>query len=116
MQSGLDGMRRMIQEREPQRPSTRRTRIASSAKRPDNPSPSVSFAIEQDLDWVTLKCLEKDRDRRYDTAHALAQDLIRHLKHEPVPCSPMPHERPIQPEAVLVSRASTKSEILRINS
>src|SRR5262249_11899084 len=37
-----------------------------------------------DLDWIALKCLEKDRTRRYDTAIALATDILRHLNNEPV--------------------------------
>jgi hypothetical protein len=37
-----------------------------------------------DLDWIVMKCLEKDRSRRYDTANGLAADLKRHLNNEPV--------------------------------
>ncbi|MHC4628781.1 MAG: SUMF1/EgtB/PvdO family nonheme iron enzyme, partial [Planctomycetota bacterium] len=40
--------------------------------------------IKGDLDWIAMKCLEKDRARRYETAHALAEDIERHLKHEPI--------------------------------
>jgi hypothetical protein len=41
-----------------------------------------------DLDWIVMRCLEKDRARRYDTAVALADDVRRHLAHEPVLASP----------------------------
>ena len=45
-------------------------------------------ALEGDLDWITMKALEKDRVRRYDTAHALALDIERHLNDEPVLAGP----------------------------
>ena len=41
-------------------------------------------AIDRDLDWIVMKCLEKDRARRYETANGLALDLKRHLENEPV--------------------------------
>jgi len=40
--------------------------------------------VRGDLDWIVMRCLEKDRRRRYETANALAEDLCRHLDHEPV--------------------------------
>ena len=40
--------------------------------------------VRGDLDWIVIKCLEKDRTRRYDTAKGLALDLQRHLNNEPV--------------------------------
>ena len=49
------------------------------------PRPSVHVAaLRGDLDWIVLKCLETERARRYDSAAALAGDLERHLRHEPV--------------------------------
>jgi tetratricopeptide (TPR) repeat protein len=44
--------------------------------------------LRGDLDWIAMKCLEKDRTRRYETANALAADLQRHLDHEPVEARP----------------------------
>ena len=44
--------------------------------------------VQGDLDWIVMKCLEKDRTRRYETANGLALDLERHLKHEPVAARP----------------------------
>jgi hypothetical protein len=44
--------------------------------------------VRGDLDWIVMKCLEKDRARRYETANALAMDLQRHLKNEPVLARP----------------------------
>src|SRR4029078_1714451 len=44
--------------------------------------------LRGDLDWIVLKALEKDRTRRYETANALAMDIQRHLRHEPVIARP----------------------------
>src|SRR5262249_50026777 len=44
--------------------------------------------IRGDLDWIVMKCLEKDRTRRYETANGLAADLKRHLNNEPVIARP----------------------------
>jgi serine/threonine protein kinase len=88
----LDEVRRMIRETEPPKPSTRLH--ALGAKLPDvaqrrHAEPStLQKRVRGDLDWITMKCLEKDRRRRYDTADALAQDLERHLKHEPIVARP----------------------------
>jgi WD40 repeat protein len=81
--SGIDGMRRMIQEVEPPTPSTRLRRIV--AETPTGPSP---LRVERDLDSIVMKCLEKDRARRYATAQQLAEDLQRYLDHEPVIARP----------------------------
>jgi WD40 repeat protein len=76
-------MQRIIMEEEPERPSTR-LRLKSS-------SPSLStihYPLSTDLDWIVMKCLEKDRARRYETANGLAADLKRHLDNEPVVARP----------------------------
>jgi hypothetical protein len=44
--------------------------------------------LRGDLDWIVMKCLEKDRGRRYETANGLAADLKRHLNNEPVTARP----------------------------
>ena len=44
--------------------------------------------LRGDLDWIVMKCLEKDRTRRYDTANGLAADIQRHLNNEPVIARP----------------------------
>jgi hypothetical protein len=44
--------------------------------------------VRGDLDWIVMKCLEKDRTRRYETANAVAMDLRRHLSCEPVLACP----------------------------
>jgi WD40 repeat protein len=48
----------------------------------------VRSKIEADLDWIVMKCLEKDRTRRYETANGLGRDIERHLTHEPVVARP----------------------------
>ena len=89
LSAGLDGMRRIIREQEPVRPSTLIRQTASAA----SPSAKPSLAprpspLATDLDWIVMKCLEKDRTRRYETANGLAQDIERHLKNEPVAACP----------------------------
>ena len=44
--------------------------------------------VRGELDWIVLKCLEKDRNRRYETPNGLAADLRRYLNHEPVEAGP----------------------------
>lgn len=82
-QSGIDGMRRMIQEFEPPIPSTRLGRIVA-----EDPTRRVDLLVKRDLDLIVMKCLEKDRSRRYATAQQLAEDLERYLHHEPVIARP----------------------------
>jgi eukaryotic-like serine/threonine-protein kinase len=85
MKSGVDEMRRIICEQEPVRPSTRLTqRQGDRNSKIQNPKSK----IENDLDWIVMKCLEKDRTRRYDTANGLAMDIQRHLGNEPVIARP----------------------------
>ncbi|MCH7720950.1 MAG: serine/threonine protein kinase, partial [Planctomycetes bacterium] len=49
---------------------------------------TLSRSLRGDLDWIVMKCLEKDRQRRYETANGLAADIQRHLSNEPVSASP----------------------------
>jgi serine/threonine protein kinase/WD40 repeat protein len=91
--AGFEEMRRTIREREPLRPSTRLSTLlaaeqASAAKCRQTELPKLIHLVRGDLDWVVMKCLEKDRARRYGTAHALAMDLQRHLSNEPVAARP----------------------------
>jgi eukaryotic-like serine/threonine-protein kinase len=87
LQSGLDEMRKIIPEREPARPSTRLRQTTSLRISPSQLS-ALNSALSTDLDWIVMKCLEKDRVRRYETANSLAHDIERHLKHEPVVARP----------------------------
>jgi serine/threonine protein kinase/tetratricopeptide (TPR) repeat protein len=49
---------------------------------------SLTRLLRGDLDWIVMRCLEKDRARRYETANGLATDIQRHLSHEPVLAGP----------------------------
>src|SRR6185436_6990409 len=51
-------------------------------------APKLIHLVRGDLDWIVMKCLEKDRTRRYETANGLAMDLQRHLNNEPVVARP----------------------------
>jgi len=89
---GFDAIRRRIREVDPPKPSTRVGRgdpdsDLSAQNRHSEPS-RLASELKGDLDWITLKALEKDRARRYPTANALAQDIQRYLQHEPVLASP----------------------------
>jgi serine/threonine protein kinase len=87
--AGVDEMRRIIREEEPPRPSTRLSKLAMDeaaalSKQRQERVPALVSAVRGDLDWIVMKCLEKDRTRRYETASALATDLQRHLNNEPI--------------------------------
>src|SRR5438067_258951 len=93
LQSGLDEMRRTIREKEPDRPSTRLSTMAegeltTAAKHRHTEAPRLIHLVRGDLDWIVMKCLEKDRTRRYETANGLASDIQRHLNNEPVVARP----------------------------
>jgi tetratricopeptide (TPR) repeat protein len=84
--AGLDEMRRTIREKEPVKPSTRLTQdLASTSSRQQL---EIVRLVRGDLDWIVMKCLEKDRSRRYSTANGLAADIQRHLSDEPVVARP----------------------------
>jgi len=92
-QAGLDEMRRRIREVEPPRPSTRLSTLqgealTTTALAHGTEAPKLIHLIQGDLDWIVMKCLEKDRTRRYETANGLAADLKRHLSCEPVVARP----------------------------
>src|SRR5206468_676322 len=105
--SGLDEMRRTIREKEPVRPSTRLTQeltavaaTRESAGDLDNENSGALTSrrysrlketitlLRGDVDWIVMKCLEKDRARRYETANGLASDIQRHLNNEAVLARP----------------------------
>jgi tetratricopeptide (TPR) repeat protein len=84
-------MLRMIREVEPPRPSTRLSDSEElpniAAKRRLEPK-RLTSVVAGDLDWIVMKCLEKDRGRRYETANGLAGDVQRFLADEPVTAGP----------------------------
>jgi tetratricopeptide (TPR) repeat protein len=86
--AGYIEMQRVIQEEEPTRPSTKLSALGESladiAKQRGCTPDLLRKAVRGDLDWIVMKSLEKDRARRYETASGLAEDIRRHLEHEPV--------------------------------
>jgi serine/threonine protein kinase/tetratricopeptide (TPR) repeat protein len=90
-EQGLDKLRQTIREVDPPRPSTRVTTAAGSAATvlPSHGEASrLARQLRGDLDWITMKALEKDRTRRYGSVSDLAADLSRHLDDVPVLASP----------------------------
>jgi serine/threonine protein kinase len=90
-QAAFDEIRRLIREVEPPRPSLRLSSsdsLASIAALRHTEPAKLSRLVRGDLDWITMKALEKDRTRRYETANGLARDIQRHLCDEPVEASP----------------------------
>ena len=90
--AGLDGVRQLLREHEPARPSTRlatlgEASVAAAANRRTEP-PALARQLTGDLDWITMKALDKDRSRRYGSPHELAADLGRYLRNEPVEARP----------------------------
>jgi len=90
--SGFDEMRRKIREEEPPRPSVRLSGMGeestSAAKNRRSEPSTLARQLHGDLDWITMKALEKDRTRRYDSPGELAADIGRHLRNEPVLAGP----------------------------
>ncbi|MBN2313162.1 MAG: protein kinase, partial [Sedimentisphaerales bacterium] len=101
-EAGYVEMQRIIREEQPVKPSTR-IRTATRKHRSVGAGPRAPEwdtlrccptsgghggpplrEVCGDLDWIVMKTLEKDRARRYETAHALAEDIERHLRHEPI--------------------------------
>ncbi len=85
--AGLAEMHRVIREEEPPRPSLRVT-TARRAGAGGTPSTVLAHELRGDLDWITLKALEKDRARRYASASEMGADVERYLADEPVVASP----------------------------
>jgi WD40 repeat protein/serine/threonine protein kinase len=89
---GYDEIRRIIREEEPPRPSTRISTAGQavatvSANRGSEPR-KLTALVRGELDWIVMKTLEKDRNRRYETVSAFAADVQRYLADEPVLACP----------------------------
>jgi WD40 repeat protein len=91
--AAFDEVRRIIREEEPPRPSARLSKMGeealsvSAAQRKSDPK-QLGRIVRGELDWIVMKALEKERGRRYDTASALAADVQRYLRDEPVEACP----------------------------
>jgi tetratricopeptide (TPR) repeat protein len=89
---GYEEMRRIIREEEPPRPSTRISTLGKAAttvstRRKSEPK-RLSQLCRGELDWIVMKALEKDRNRRYESASAFVADVLRYLHDEPVQACP----------------------------
>jgi serine/threonine protein kinase len=92
-QLGPDQIRKLIREEEPLRPSRRLTTLSAAeratvAKHHQCQPPKLIDLVRNDLDWVVMKCLEKDRTRRYASALDLARDVQNYLDQRPVTARP----------------------------
>ncbi len=93
VKAGLDEIRRIIREEEPPKPSAKLQTLPGAkqntvARQRQSEPLKLVHRIRGDLDWIVMKCLEKDRGRRYETANGLAMDLQRHLEQQPVAAGP----------------------------
>jgi serine/threonine protein kinase len=90
-QAALDEILRVIRESEPPTPSKRLSTTESTpsvaANRQIEPA-KLGRLVRGELDWIAMKALAKERDRRYETASGLARDIGRYLNHEPVLAGP----------------------------
>jgi len=89
--AAFDELRRVIREVDPPRPSTRLSTMATldevAAMRHTQPA-RLRESVRGELDWIVMRCLEKDRTRRYASAADLGKDIARHLAHEPLEAAP----------------------------
>ena len=86
--AGYLELQRIIREEEPTKPSTKLSTLgdvltAVAENRKTSPD-LLRKVLKGDLDWIVMKLLEKDRNRRYENTHELALDIQRHLNNEPV--------------------------------
>jgi serine/threonine protein kinase/tetratricopeptide (TPR) repeat protein len=90
-QAAWDEVRRIIREEEPPKPSTRLSSTdmlpSLAAGRQTEPL-RLTKMVRGELDWIVMKALEKDRNRRYETANGFALDIERFLAKEPVLAAP----------------------------
>jgi eukaryotic-like serine/threonine-protein kinase len=93
LSQGYGEMQRIISEQEPPKPSTRLSTMLEyersiAVKNRSMESIQLNKVIQDDLDWIVMKALEKDRTRRYDTANGLAADILRFQENEPIVARP----------------------------
>ncbi len=93
-EKGYAELQRILEREEAPRPSQRLTTISKTPTATGEPllhsidPAAMSKRLKGDMDWIVMKCLEKERDRRYETANGLAMDLERYLHNEPVAAGP----------------------------
>jgi serine/threonine protein kinase/tetratricopeptide (TPR) repeat protein len=87
----FDEMLQIIRDEEPPKPSTRLSAIGTNSQIAANRGmelASLGKVVRGELDWIVMRCLAKDRNRRYESAGGLARDLRRYLQGEPVTACP----------------------------
>jgi serine/threonine protein kinase/tetratricopeptide (TPR) repeat protein len=91
-QAGYSEIQRIIREQDPPKPSTRLSglggRSAAVAHQRRTDLMTLAGQLRGDLDWITMRAMEKDRTRRYSSASEMAADIRRHMNNEPVLASP----------------------------
>lgn len=89
---GLAEIQRVIREVDPPKPSTKLSNLGEAstaiAHHRRTQVRTLARQLRRDMDWVVMKCMEKDRTRRYETANGLAEDISRYLNNEPVQAGP----------------------------
>ena len=93
LENGLYGLRRILSECEPPRPSMKLLDLSDECLKKNvscrrTEVRRLKAELSGELDWIVMKALEKDRERRYASADALAEDISRYLKNEPVLARP----------------------------
>lgn len=88
-EEGMESLRAIVREKDPALPSVGFASLTAEtqdelAKRRTTQPVKLGSQLKGDLDWIIMKCLEKDRDRRYESAQALADDLRAFLDCRPV--------------------------------
>ena len=90
--AGFDEIRRRIREQDPPKPSTKLSTMGEAsttqAHNRRTERPALIRQLRGDLDWITMKALEKDRTRRYGSPSELAADIDRYLHHQPIVARP----------------------------
>ena len=85
---GIEHIRQVIRETDPKTPSTRLTKLGDEGQKiAENRRTEIRTLakhLKKELEWIPLKAMDKDRTRRYQTTHALAEDIQRYLDQEPV--------------------------------
>jgi serine/threonine protein kinase len=90
-QAGVLEMLRVIREKEPSKPSTKLSTsggLPALAAQRNTETAKLTRLVRGELDWIVMKALDKDRNRRYETANAMSQDIARYLADEPVQACP----------------------------
>jgi len=94
--AGIEEMRRTIREKEPAKPSTRLSKLlagelTTTARQQRMEAPKLIHFLRGDLDCIAMKCLEKNRKRRYETVNGLAMDIKSFLEYKPIVARPPSH-------------------------